>query len=181
MKLSAAKLRQRLERVKLVLTDVDGVLTSGQIYHFVDAREELVEFKGMNAKDSIAMAWLGESGLTTGVISGRMSKGTHERLKILKVKHIHQHRLDKANVLADILASEGATAEQTAYMGDDLPDLPVLRRVGVAVAPADARPEVRAAAHRVTRAKAGEGAFREFTEELLKAQGLWESILRRYN
>lgn len=173
---SAASLR----RVKLVMTDVDGVLTNGTIYHFVDTAGELVEFKGIHSHDSIGLAWLAEAGFKTGVISGRVSKGTEARLKILKVAHIYQHRLDKTAVLAEVLKKEGLSADQVAYMGDDLPDIPVLKVAGLGVAPANARPEVKAAAHWVTKARGGEGAFREFAEALLKASGLWKDVLSRY-
>jgi len=172
-------LRARAKKIRLVLTDVDGVLTGGTIYHFVDTVGELVEFKGIHAQDSIAMAWLADSGFATGIISGRISKGTEARLKLLKVKHIYQHRLDKAAVLAEILKAENLEGSQVAYVGDDLPDLAVMRRVGLAAAPANARPEVLAAAHWVTKARGGEGAFREIAELLLKSQGLWSAILDR--
>ncbi|MDE2142538.1 MAG: HAD hydrolase family protein [Elusimicrobia bacterium] len=180
MKLTPAALRTRLKKVRLVLTDVDGVLTGGTIYHFVDTAGELVEFKGIHAQDSIALAWLAESGVPTGVISGRVSKGTAARLRILKVKHIYQHRLDKAAVFAEILKAEGLNADQALYLGDDIPDLAVLTRAGLAVAPANARPEVKAAAHWVTKARGGDGAFREAAEALLKARGLWTAILEKY-
>jgi 3-deoxy-D-manno-octulosonate 8-phosphate phosphatase (KDO 8-P phosphatase) len=170
----------RLRRIKLVLTDVDGVLTDGTIFHFVDTAGELVEFKGIHSQDSIGLAWLAECGFVTGVISGRISKGVEARLKILKVKHIYQHRLDKAAVLAEVLKTEGLTAEQVAYMGDDLPDLAVLKRAGLAVVPANSRPEVLAAADWVTKARGGDGAFRELAEALLKAHGLWNGVLARY-
>lgn len=180
MKLSRAALATRLKKIRLVLTDVDGVLTNGAIYHFVDSSGELVEFKGIHAQDSIALAWLAESGLATGVISGRVSKGTDARLRILKVKHIYQHRLDKARVFAEILKAEGLEPGQSLYVGDDVPDLAVMTRAGLAVAPANARVEVKAAAHWVTRARGGEGAIREIAETLLKSQGLWAAILSRY-
>ncbi|MDE2509563.1 MAG: HAD hydrolase family protein [Elusimicrobia bacterium] len=180
MKLTPAALRTRLKKVRLVLTDVDGVLTGGTIYHFVDTAGELVEFKGIHAQDSIALAWLAESGVPTGVISGRVSKGTDARLRILKVKHIYQHRLDKAAVFAEILKAEGLNAAQALYLGDDIPDLAVLTRAGLAVAPANARPEAKAAAHWVTKARGGDGAFREAAEALLKARGLWTAILEKY-
>lgn len=172
----------RLKKIRLVVTDIDGVLTGGTIYHFVDTAGELVEFKGIHAQDSIALAWLAESGLVTGVISGRVSKGTDARLRILKVKHIYQHRLDKANVFSEILQAEGLSADQALYVGDDLPDLAVMKYagLGLAVAPANARPEVKAAAHWVTKARGGEGAFREMVEGLLKSQDLWTPILKRY-
>ncbi|MBI3287896.1 MAG: HAD hydrolase family protein [Elusimicrobia bacterium] len=180
MKLSEKAVRARAAKARLVLTDVDGVLTAGTIYHLVDTAGELVEFKGIHAQDSIGMAWLAESGLVTGVISGRVSKGTEARMRILKVKHIYQHRLDKAAVLAEIMAAEKASADQIVYIGDDLPDLAIMSRVDLAVAPANARPEVRAAAHWVTKARGGDGAFREVAEVILKSQGLWDKILERY-
>lgn len=180
MKLSSAARIRRLKDIRLVLTDIDGVLTSGTIYHFVDTAGELVEFKGIHSQDSIGLAWLAESGFATGVISGRVSKGTEARLRLLKVTHLYQHRLDKAAVFAEILEAEGLKPAQALYVGDDLPDLAVLRRAGLAVAPADAREEVRTAAHWVTKAPGGRGAFREVAEALLKAQGLWDPILRRY-
>lgn len=180
MRLSGTALAARLKKIRLVLADIDGVLTSGTIYHFVDTAGELVEFKGIHSQDSISLAWLAEAGFVTGVISGRVSKGTEARLKTLKVSHIYQHRLDKAAVFAEILAREKLGPEQTLYVGDDLPDLAVLTLAGVAVAPANARPEVKAAAHWVTRARGGEGAFRELAEALLKASGRWKEIVSRY-
>lgn len=181
MKLSAAARKKKLKEIRLVLTDVDGVMTGGIIYHLVDpGTSELIEYKGIHSQDSIAMAWLAESGVPTGVISGRVSRGMDARLRMLKVKHIYQHRLDKVAVLREILAAEGLTAEQTLYVGDDIPDLPVLTRVGLGVAPANARPEAKAAAVWVTTRAGGDGAFREVTEELLKARGLWTAILERY-
>lgn len=180
MKLGNAARLARLKKIKLVLTDVDGVLTNGLIYHFVDTAGELVEFKGIHSTDSIGLAWLAESGLVTGVISGRISKGVEARLKILKVKHIYQHRLDKAAVFAEVLKNEGLKPDQVLYVGDDLPDIAVLTRAGLAVAPANARVEVKAVSHWVTKARAGDGAFREIAEALLKAQGLWDAVLGRY-
>ncbi len=180
MKLSPKALKARTAKARVVLTDIDGVLTGGTIYHFVDTAGELVEFKGIHAQDSIAMAWLAESGLVTGVISGRVSKGTDARLRLLKVKHIYQHRLDKIAVLAEIMAAEKVSPEQVVYVGDDIPDLGPMGRVGLAVAPANARPEVKAAAHWVTKAGGGDGAFRELVEVILRSQGLWDAILAKY-
>lgn len=179
-KLTPKAFRERTAKARIVLTDIDGVLTSGTIYHFVDPTGELVEFKGIHAQDSIAMAWLTESGLITGVISGRVSKGTDARLRMLKVKHIYQHRLDKAAVLAEIMKSENLTRDQVVYVGDDIPDLAVMSRVGLAVAPSNARPEVKAAAHWVTKAPGGDGAFRELVEIILRSQGLWDAIIEKY-
>ncbi len=160
--------------------DVDGVLTSGVIYHFVDSEGRLVEFKGVNAQDSIALSWLSQAGLSTGVISGRNSEGMRERLKMLKARYVYQGRLDKEAVFDLILRRARVSAREVLYIGDDLPDLPVLGRAGLAVAVRNARPEVRAAAHWVTRAKGGKGAVREVAEFLLRAQGRWKKILGRF-
>lgn len=179
-KLTPKELRARTAKARVVLTDVDGVLTAGVIYHFVDTAGELVEFKGIHSQDSIAMAWLTECGLVTGIISGRVSKGTDARMRILKVKHIYQHRLDKSVVLAEIMAAEKVGPDQVVYVGDDLPDLGPMARVGLAVAPGNARPEVKDAAHFVTKAHGGDGAFRELVEIILKSQGLWDAVKAKY-
>ncbi|MBI4060938.1 MAG: HAD hydrolase family protein [Elusimicrobia bacterium] len=178
--ISPKALRARAAKARIVLTDVDGVLTGGTIHHFVDTDGALVEFKGMHAQDSIALSWLAECGLVTGVISGRVSKGMDARLRMLKVKHIYQHRLDKAAVLAEIMNAEGLPKDRIVYVGDDIPDLAVMSRVGLAVAPANARPEIKAAAHWITKASGGEGAFRELAEIILKSQGLWGAVLEKY-
>ena len=175
-----AGLAARARRVRAVLMDVDGVLTDGTIHHFVDTRGALVEFKGVHSQDSIALSWLAQSGIRTGVISGRDSRGMEERLKLLKTSFIYQGRLDKEAVFDEIRRKAGLESSQILYMGDDLPDLPVMRRAGLAVAPRNARPEVREAAHWVTRSEGGNGAVREAAEFLLRAQGLWEGILRRF-
>ena len=178
--LSPAALKKRLTAVKLVLFDVDGVLTDGLVYHMVDSGGSLIEFKGINAQDSIGLAWLAESGLRTGAISGRNSVGMHKRLEMLKVKYIFQGRLDKLDVFRQICADAGVSASETLYMGDDIPDIPVLCACGLAVAPANARPEVKAAASWVTKARCGEGAVREMAEAVLKSQGLWQGILDKF-
>ena len=179
-KMTAKQLQHRAAKIKVVLMDVDGVLTQGPLYHFVDTAGALVELKGIHAQDSIALAWLAESGIATGIISGRVSRGTEERMKMLKVSYIYQHRLDKSAVFAEILAKSGAAPEQVLYIGDDLPDIPVLTRAGIGVAVQDARPEVKAAADWVTQAEGGRAAVREVAEVVLRATGKWSAILKRY-
>jgi len=161
--------------------DVDGVLTDGLLYHLVDGRGRLVELKGVNTQDSIALSWLAEAGLKTGCISGRVSEGMAERLKMLKASFIFQGRLDKKNVLQQICREGAFQPSQVLYIGDDLPDVPVLKLAGLAVAVANARPEVKRAAHWTTKAAGGAGAVREVTEVLLRAQGLWASVLERFD
>lgn len=175
-----SELIRRARRIKVVLMDIDGVFTDGLIYHLVDQAGRLVEFKGVHSQDSIAMAWLAQEGIKTGVISGRNSEGMSERLKMLKVSYIHQGRLDKINVFEGILREAGAAESEVLYIGDDLPDIPVLRRAGLAVSVPGGRPEVKAAAHWVTRADAGQGAVREVAELVLAAQGLWGNILSQF-
>jgi 3-deoxy-D-manno-octulosonate 8-phosphate phosphatase (KDO 8-P phosphatase) len=169
-----------LRRIKIVLMDIDGVLTNGLLWHFVDASGQLVELKGVGAQDSIALMWLAESGLTTGAISGRKSDGMEERLKMLKASFIYQGRLDKIVVFNEILSKTGAKASEVLFIGDDLQDLPVLKVCGVSVAVQNARSELKKTAHWTTQTRGGEGAVREVAEALLKAQGLWPKILARY-
>lgn len=179
-KLSAKRLHERASKAKLVLMDVDGVLTSGHLYHFVDTAGELVEFKGIHAQDSIALAWLAEAGLATGIISGRISKGMEERAKMLKMTYIYQHRLDKKNVFEEICQKAKVAPEEVVYLGDDLPDIPVIKAAGIGVAVKNARPEVKAVAGWVTSVPGGQGAVREVTEFVLRAKGLWQDVLARY-
>lgn len=160
--------------------DIDGVLTGGLIYHLVDQAGRLVEFKGVHAQDSIALAWLAQEGFRTGVISGRNSEGMAERLKLLKVSFIHQGRLDKKAVFEGICREAGVSSSEVLYIGDDLPDIPVMRAAGLAVTVPGARPEVKAAAHWTTRAKEGAGAVREVAELVLSAHGLWQGLLSRF-
>lgn len=179
-KLTSKQLQAKAAKIKVVLMDVDGVLTTGPIYHFVDTAEALVEFKGIHSIDSISMAWMAKSGLRTGTISGRISAGVSARLKLLQVSFIYQHRLDKKNVFEEILQKAQVRPEETLYIGDDLPDVPVIKRAGIGIAVGSARPEVKAAAHWVTRANGGQGAVREVAEMVLRAQDLWKKILDMY-
>ena len=179
-RLSPRDLTARLRRVRVVLMDVDGVLTNGILYHFVDTAGKLVEFKGMHSQDSIALDWLAGLGIKTGIISGRISQGVAERMKTLKMSYVYQHRLDKKTVFAEICRDAAVAPKDVLYIGDDIQDLPVLRAAGVAVAVSNARPEVRAAAHWVTRRPGGEGAVREVAEAVLKSQGLWRGVLERF-
>ncbi len=179
-KSSPAALERALRRVRLILMDVDGVLTDGVLFHFIATDGSLVELKGFNAQDSFSLVWLAECGLMTGVISGRHSDGVEERLKMLKVRFIVQGRLDKKDVFRDICQKAKCSPEEVLFIGDDFQDIPVLREAGVAVAVANARPEVKAAVHWITRSQGGRGAVREVAERLLKAQALWPRILRRF-
>jgi 3-deoxy-D-manno-octulosonate 8-phosphate phosphatase (KDO 8-P phosphatase) len=124
--------------------------------------------------------WLSWKGIRTGVISGRISPATEERCRQCKFTYIYQGHIEKIPILEEIMAKAGVSAGEVAYIGDDLTDVVIFRRVGLAVAVANARPEVKKAAHLVTEAEGGRGAVREVCELLLQSQGHWEELLRKY-
>jgi 3-deoxy-D-manno-octulosonate 8-phosphate phosphatase (KDO 8-P phosphatase) len=167
-------------KIKLLLMDVDGVLTNGKLYNLPDSEGRMVETKGFDSQDGIALQWLNWKGIKTGVISGRLSPATVERARQLKMTYVYQGHIEKIPILEKILADAKLDASEVAYIGDDFTDVVIMKRVGLAVATNNARPEVKAAAHMVTLASGGEGAVREVIELILKSQGLWDSILKHY-
>jgi 3-deoxy-D-manno-octulosonate 8-phosphate phosphatase (KDO 8-P phosphatase) len=173
-------LRARAGKVKLLLMDVDGVLTNGKLYHFPDEEGNMIETKGFDSQDGIALQWMQWKGLRTGVISGRESLGTAERARQTKMNYVYQGHIEKVPILEEIMGKAQLNADEIAYMGDDLTDLVVMRRVGFAIAVANARPEVQREAHYVTERAGGEGAVREVIELILEAWGFWGEILEKY-
>ena len=167
-------------KTKLLLMDVDGVLTDGKLYNLPDAAGKMVETKAFDSQDGISLHWLSWKGIKTGLISGRNSPATVERATQCKFSYIYQGYIEKIPILNEILADAGIDPSQVAYIGDDLTDVVVMRRVGFAIATANARPEVKQHAHFVTANPGGQGAVREVAELLLKAQGYWPEILRKY-
>lgn len=176
----APNFKARLKALKVVLMDVDGVLTDGKLYHLVDEEGGLVELKGVDTQDGLGLVWLAQAGLKTGVISGRSSAGLAARAEMLKMSHVVQGTLKKAEAWERILAEERASDAEAAFVGDDLPDLPLVKRAAFGVAVANARPEVKRAARYVTKARGGAGALREVAEMILKARGAWAPIAREY-
>src|SRR5262249_35149655 len=174
------EIRDRASRVRLLLMDVDGVLTDGHLLNVPGPDGKMVESKMFDSQDGIALQWLSWYGIQTGVISGRLSPATDERARQVKMTYVYQGHIEKIPILEEIVAKSGVTLEQIAYAGDDLTDLVAMRRVGFGIAVANARPEVKRAAHYVTVACGGRGAVREICELLLEAQGLWADILRKY-
>jgi len=156
------------------------VLTDGKLYHFFDAKDRFVEVKGVDTQDGIALAWLSQVGIETGIISGRKSRGLAQRAKILNMKHVVQGTVEKVPAFEKILKKLGLKPEEVAFMGDDLTDAPVMRLAGWSIAPANARPEIKRLADTVTKAKGGSGAMREAAEILLRARGDWKTILSRF-
>jgi len=176
----ADSVTQLASKIKLLLMDVDGVLTNGKLYNVPDPQGQMVETKGFNAQDGIALQWLDWKGIKTGVISGRVSPATVERARQVKMTYVYQGHIEKVPILEEILAEEKIDSSEVAYVGDDLTDAVIMRRVGLAIATANARSEVKHVAHYVTEAGGGEGAVREVIELLLKAQNLWGEILAHY-
>jgi len=160
--------------------DVDGVLTDGRLINVPAPDGSIFESKAFDSQDGIALQWLSWHGIATGVISGRVSPATTERARQVSMRYVYQGHIEKIPILQEILAQSGISADETAYAGDDLTDVVVMRRVGLGIATANARPEVKRAAHCVTTAPGGQGAVREIAEFLLQAQGRWLDILKKY-
>ncbi|WP_437881767.1 KdsC family phosphatase [Pseudomonas sp. LRF_L74] len=170
------ELLHRAQAVKLAIFDVDGVLTDGRLYFLVDGSE----FKTFNTLDGQGIKMLMNSGVRTAIISGRKTPVVERRAQNLGIQHLYQGREDKLVVLDELLGELGLGYAQVAYLGDDLPDLPVIRRVGLGMAVANANDFVRRHAHGVTHARGGEGAAREFCELIMHAQGSLEAAQAAY-
>lgn len=167
-------------RIRLLLMDVDGVLTDGRLFNVPGPDGKMYETKGFDSQDGIALQWLSWKGIKTGLISGRNSPATVERARQCKFAYIYQGHIEKIPILEEIMKDAGLEASQVAYIGDDFTDVVVMHRVGLAIATANARPEVKQQAHFVTKASGGCGAVREVAELLMKAQGYWDEILKKY-
>ena len=170
------ELLSRAKAVRLAVFDVDGVLTDGRLYFLPDGGE----FKTFNTLDGQGIKMLMNAGVRTAIISGRKSAVVERRAQNLGIQHLFQGREDKLVVLDGLLAELGLTHDQVAYLGDDLPDLPVIRRVGLGMAVANADAFVRQHAHGVTQARGGAGAAREFCELILRAQDRLEAAQAAY-
>ncbi|HEY2432897.1 MAG TPA: HAD hydrolase family protein [Vicinamibacterales bacterium] len=165
-----------MTRLKLLLFDVDGVLTDGTILVHADGSES----KSFNIKDGAAMVWAQRGGLRVGLLSARTADATAVRAAQLGLSVVVQGSTDKLAGYERIRAEHGLTDDEIGYMGDDLQDLPVLRRAGFSAAPADAAAEVRAAVHWVSASAGGRGAARECIEHVMRAQGLWAAAVAEF-
>ena len=165
------ELSRRARQIRLALFDVDGVMTDGTL--FISGSGE--SFKAFNILDGLGLKLLKSSGVTTGIITGRSSESVKTRSAELAIDYLIQGTEDKLQAYADLREQLGLEDSQVCYMGDDLPDLPVLRRCGLALSPPNAVAEVREQAHFVTRSSAGNGAVREVCELIMQAQGTWKS------
>ncbi|MGO9405111.1 MAG: KdsC family phosphatase [Terriglobales bacterium] len=201
----------RARKIKLILFDVDGVLTDGKIWIFPApavtqsgtqqsileksaqsfsrpegqggvslSNASLIEAKGFHAHDGTAISLARLAGIKTGIITKRISETVALRARDLKIDHVYQGIQDKASVFAQILEKDGITAAEAAFVGDDVIDLPAMRKCGLAIAVKNARPEVKAEAHWVTLHAGGDGAARDAVEYILKAQGKWKKVVEEY-
>lgn len=173
MRLSDQDFDTRARMLRLLLFDVDGVLTDGGIV--LHGGDE--ESKRFFVRDGAALVWARREGLQIGLLSGRPSPVTARRARELGIEVLHQDGPDKRPAYARILAQCGVTDEQVGYMGDDLLDLPVLARVGLAAAPADAVEDVLSRVHWVSGFRGGHGAVRQFVERVLRARGRWDDLV----
>ncbi|HVB97980.1 MAG TPA: HAD hydrolase family protein [Candidatus Dormibacteraeota bacterium] len=175
----SADFARRARRVRLLLFDVDGVLTDGRIYLLSMPDGGALEMKVFHAHDGAAIKLARAMGLRTGLITGRDSAATTRRAREMRMEFVTQKQANKLPAYEEILRQARLGDDEVAYMGDDLPDLPVLARVGLAIASGNAALEVKQAAHFVTRRCGGEGAVREAVEAILRAQGLWRKAIGR--
>jgi 3-deoxy-D-manno-octulosonate 8-phosphate phosphatase (KDO 8-P phosphatase) len=174
--LSRDEINERAQRIRMLILDCDGVLTDGRIIMLPTGDETKV----FDVKDGHAIVMLHRAGIKSGIISGRQSSIVRARAKELGIAHVHEMAWVKTGAYETILAEENLTSEEVCYMGDDVVDIPLLRRAGLAVAVADAVAEVKQFAHLVTARAGGRGAVREVIELILQAQGKWEEVMARY-
>lgn len=165
-----------IQDIRLLLTDVDGILTNGKVY--LGTEDELVQF---DIQDGIGHRLAVCGGLTVGWLSGRVSKPVTLRAKHLKVPHLFQGKLDKLAVAEKLCDELDLKLSEVAYMGDDIIDLALLEAVGFSATVPYGRPEVKKAVDYVTKAQAGDGAFREVVEKILKAQGKWKKAAAKFH
>ena len=170
-------LQNRARQIKLILTDCDGVMTDGRLYYGNSGAEEIKIF---NIHDGLGFKLARQAGLKIGIISGRQSAMLAARARELNVDYLYQGNDSKLGAYEEICAAENLGDEQIAYLGDDLHDLHLLQRVGLAIAVNNAVTEVKAATHFITTKNGGEGAVREAIEMILKAQGHWEKLLPQF-
>lgn len=177
---TAEQLHEHAGRIKILLMDVDGVLTDGRLYLLPGPDGNLVETKGFDSQDGIALRWLTWYGMKTGVISGRESAATAGRASQVGMSWVFQGHIEKIPLFEQVVKESGVKPEEIAYVGDDLTDAVLFRRAGLSFATANARVEVKQMAMGITDAAGGSGAIREVAEVLLKGHGKWDELLRKY-
>ncbi len=169
-------LKDRILKLKLLLMDVDGVLTDGRLYY----TEEGERLKVFNVHDGLGIKLLQRAGISTGVISGRESEALKNRLLELGIEEIYMGRFQKDGVLEEIMSRKGLSAEEVGFIGDDLVDIPVLRKIGFPVAVKNAPDEVKRFAVYITLKEGGKGAVREVVELILRLRGDYKRLVGKY-
>lgn len=195
--------KARAKKIKLLLFDVDGVMTDGKLFFFPMpagaqintqkhaaehagrggfglSSETVIEAKGFHAHDGTAISLARLAGLKTGLITKRISETVALRARDLKLEHVYQGIQDKLTAFREILKSEGMSSAEACFVGDDVIDLPVMWNCGLAIAVANARDEVKRDAHLVTKHSGGDGALRDAIEFILKSQGKWQKVVTDY-
>lgn len=184
MRLTSSQLQARARRIRLLVFDVDGVLTDGVIWLApalnAKGKEVLLEAKGFSAHDGIGLALARHAGLLTGLITRRKSAAVEARAQALGMRFIRQGVIDKRREMESLLREAGAEWAETACMGDDIIDLPMMRGCGFMAAPVNARAEVRQAAHWIASSAGGQGAARDLIEFILKARRQWQPAVRAF-
>jgi len=170
-------LRKRAARIKVVLMDVDGTITDGSVTLLSQPDGSALEIKTFDAHDGQGLTLGRTAGLRMGVITGRESPALRRRMKELSVEFVYEKQSHKIAAYEEILKKAGVAEDEVAYLGDDLPDLTVMKRVGLAVAVGNAVEEVKRAAHYITLRTGGKGAARELIELILKSKGIWEAMI----
>ena len=179
--------KTRAKKIKLLLFDVDGVMTDGKLWIFPapagaeqSTAPRMIEAKGFHAHDGTAISLARLGGVKTGLITKRTSETVALRARDLRLEYVYQGVGVKRRVFEEILDKEKLTAAAVAYIGDDVIDLPVMRHCGFAIAVANARDEVKEEAHWITPHAGGEGAIRDAVEYILRAQGSWDAAVKQY-
>ena len=175
----SADLKRRARRIQVLLMDVDGTLTDGSVTLLSQTDGSALEIKTFDAHDGQGLTLAATAGLRTGCITGRESPALLRRAREVNMEFIYMKQPVKLPVYEEILRKAGVSDEAVAYVGDDLPDLPLMRRAGLAIAVGDAVPEVKKAAHYTTKALAGRGAVREAVELILKSKGIWRDAIEK--
>jgi 3-deoxy-D-manno-octulosonate 8-phosphate phosphatase (KDO 8-P phosphatase) len=170
----------RAKKVKLLILDVDGVLTDGKFYYVAQGDGGLLETKGFDSRDGLGLRLAHHYGIKTGIITGRGSKVIEARAKDLGIQFVYQNCLEKIGPYEEMCQKAGVRSAEVCYVGDDLTDLPLLTRVGLGVCVANADKFVRKHSHFQTKNVGGSGAVREAIELILTAQGKWEGIVKSY-
>lgn len=170
-------LKKRAAQIKVLLMDVDGTMTDGGVTLLSQADGTALEIKTFDAHDGQGLTLAHTAGIRTGCITGRESPALLRRANEMKMEFVYVKQPTKIPAYEEILLKAGVPDSAVAFVGDDLPDIPVMRRVGLAVAVGDAVPEVKQAAHFVTKSSAGHGAVRDAVELILKSKGIWEEMI----